>query len=147
MLLPLRLRLLLHLTTSHWREGPDVSQALTSQVNEMRADGWWVRGAWPRNYALWQHGTTMRNLRRPLLVLPLVYGRSSILDQNVFMAVEIVQAEDWLRTASRGRLSHSARSKLNELIERMTMGSAVSVVDPFRVHQEVAEELERILWR
>lgn len=45
----LRLRLLLHLTTSEWVADGTVCAAVASRVEDMREEGWWIRATWQRN--------------------------------------------------------------------------------------------------
>ena len=124
-LMPFSLRTLLHLTTSRWDVHRDVHPELVRRIEAMRADGWWVRTALPRNYVLWRHGRTMRDPRRPVLVLPQSRGSVSTLSWNVFLAVEIVRAKERLQRGARPDLSALAMAELSDLVGHLAAGSAV----------------------
>lgn len=141
-LMPFSLRTLLHLTTSRWDVHRDVHPELVRRIEAMRADGWWVRAALPRNYVLWRHGHTMRDPRRPVLVLPQSHEGVSKLSWNVFLAVEIVRARERVQRGSRPDLSTLAMAELDEVVGHIAAGSAVRVTDPLRLHREAAARLE-----
>lgn len=144
-LMPFRLRTLLHLTTSRWDVDRDVHPELVRRIEAMRADGWWVRTALPRNYVLWRHGRTMRDPGRPVLVLPQSRGSVSTLSWNVFLAVEIVRAKERVQRGARSDLSALAMAELDRLIECIAAGSALLVIDPLKLHREVAVNCYRNL--
>lgn len=141
-LMPFGLRALLHLTTGRWDTGRDVHPELGRRIEAMRADGWWVRTALPRNYVLWRHGRTMRDPRRPVLVLPQSRRSVSTLSWNVFLAVEIVRAKERLQRAARPDLSTLAMAEISDLVGHLAAGSAVHVTDPLRLHREAAARLK-----
>ncbi len=126
-LMPFRLRTLLHLTTSRWDADRDVHPELVRRIEAMQTDGWWVRTALPRNYVLWRHGRTMRDPRRPVLVLPQSRGSVSTLSWNVFLAVEVVRAKERLQRGARPDLSALAMAELSDLVGHLAAGSAVRV--------------------
>ncbi|MBI1291876.1 hypothetical protein GC173_11625 [bacterium] len=137
-LMPFSLRVLLNLTTRRWGADGDAHPLLIRRIEALRADGWWVRTALPRNYLLWRHGRTMRDLRYPVLILPQSRGDVSTLSWNVFLAVEIVRAKEQLQRGGRPEFSALAMAELNDLVEHIAARSAVRVTDPLRLHQEVA---------
>lgn len=144
-LMPFSLRALLYLTTSGWEEDGDTHPELARRIEAMRGDGWWVRAAFTRNYVLWRHGRTMRDPRRPVLVLPQSRGRVSPLSWSVFLAVEIVRAKERLQRGTRPDLSALALAELDELIAVVAAGSAVRIVDPIRLHREAAARFEVVM--
>lgn len=91
--LPMRVRLLLALTTRPWKSNGALSPWFNARVDELVRRGWMVRSAPWRNHLLWQNGTTIRDGRVALIVLPVGSRLQSAAEYELLLATEIVEAE------------------------------------------------------
>ena len=136
----LGMKCLVHLTTSRWRAPASVYSIVATLAQTMVAEGWILRGAWPRNYALWRNGRTTREAGLPFVVLPIAFGRLTAMQINVFLAVELTNA----RTRLKGQSDQGSPSSETEELEYIlsSIHSASAGVDPYQLHRAVAAYLQ-----
>lgn len=137
--LPLRLRVLLHLTTSEWVADGTGSTAIASKVGEMREEGWWIRATWQRNYTLWRNGRTLREACYPVVVLPLHHAGLNAAERDVFKAVELVLAQGRARADGQ---PVAPGDGLDQLCSVIASETGVSVASPLLVHARSLRRFE-----
>ena len=139
--IPPGVRWLAYLTTSVCHPPGSAIPAVASLAQTLALDGWMLRGAWARNYVLWQHGRTIQEARLPMLVLPLHTGHLSALHVNVFLAVELTAARARLDDRPRHGAALQGRGDLAAIMEAIATGMGITVADPGKLHGEASAYL------
>lgn len=142
---PFGVRWLAYLSTSRWRSNYPVHPNVAACAARMETDGWMIRGAWARNYLLWRNGRTIRETQLPLLILPLAYGRLSTLQINVFLTVEMMEAESGLQQGcDRESFPHEAAS-FQSALDLIAAETGIIIADPFRIHREALRTVQQVI--
>lgn len=113
-------------------------------VTALETEDWMIRGAWARNYLLWRNGRTMREARLPLLILPLVFGRLSDIQINVFLTLEVIEAKFRLWRGPDREYAPDAAAEIQAMVSLIGDETGTIVADPFRLHREALHWLERM---
>jgi len=143
---PWRIRLLSVLSTRPWRPGSEVDAEVASLAERMVGQGWMVRGAYPRNYLLWRSSHTLSATTYRLVVLPIVFGRLSDLEINIFLATDLFVAKQRAALGS-ADLSEEQSIALDSLCQRLTARSGMALLNRERVYRKAEKEVESAILR
>src|SRR5690554_5725366 len=140
--LPGSIRLLAMISTVQWRPQSRISPAIETLALQMTARGWTIRGAYPRNYLLWRHGRILTATTCRIVVLPIVFGRLSDAEINVFLATELFMARQRAE-AGNAVLTNSQFEELEHFCQRMAVETGLALLNREHVYRKAEKEIER----